>query len=98
HSTSYPGATASETFYYDDLHRLVQSNRSYPGGSSSVNYGYDASGNLTLKDDYASSYAYSGSRPNAVSSVTKVVGGTVNFSYDANGNLLSGDGKTVAYN
>ncbi|HEX7062333.1 MAG TPA: RHS repeat-associated core domain-containing protein [Woeseiaceae bacterium] len=93
----YAGGTASETFWYDDLHRLQESDRSWPGGSQIINYDYDPAGNLTLKDDYATAYAYTGSRPNAVSSITKVGSGTATFTYDASGNRLTGDGKTLAY-
>ena len=97
--TRYGGATSTETFVYDDLHRLKQSNRTLPSGSSTINYAYDITGNLTLKDDYATSYTYNpNSRPNAVESITKVGGGSVTFGYDANGNLTSGDGKTLNYN
>jgi RHS repeat-associated protein len=97
--TTYGGAASAETFVYDDLHRLTQSNRVLSSGTSTINYAYDASGNLILKDDYASGYTYNPSdRPNAVASVTKVGGGTVTFGYDANGNQTSGDGKTLTYN
>src|SRR6056297_599537 len=97
-TTTIGAAVSTEGFFYDALHRLTQSSRSYPSGSKTVNYAYDPSGNLTLKDDYASSYTYSTTtRPNAVASVTKVGGGSVNFSYDPNGNLTSGDGKDLTY-
>lgn len=96
--TTYSGVTSTETFIYDGLHRLKRSTRSLPGGTSVVNYAYDATGNLTLKDDYASSYTYNASRPNAVASITKVGGGSVGFSYDANGNMTVGDGKSLSYN
>ncbi len=97
--TTYAGATSTESFTYDNLHRLTQSTRVLPSGSSTINYAYDAAGNLTLKDDYASVYTYNPGRPNAVASVTKVGGGgTVTFGYDANGNLTTGDGKTLTYN
>ena len=96
--TNYSGATSTETFVYDDLHRLTQSSRTLPGSTSVINYDYDATGNLTLKSDYATSYTYSPSRPNAVSSIMKISGGSVSFSYDANGNMTVGDGKTLSYN
>ncbi len=59
------GATSTEGFFYDPLQRLTLSSRSYPGGSDTVSYGYDAAGNLILKDDYAQSYTYNSNRPNA---------------------------------
>jgi len=94
------GNTSTEGFFYDPLQRLTLSSRSYPGGSDTVSYGYDATGNLTLKDDYAQSYTYNSNRPNAVAAITKVAslgGGTVSFLYDANGNLTQGDGKSLTY-
>ena len=97
-TTVVNGSTSTETFLYDDLHRLLQSNRTTSNGSSTINYTYDAVGNLLSKDDYATLYRYQGSQPNAVSSVDKVGGATVNFTYDANGNRLTGDGKTLTYN
>ena len=45
------------------------SSRSYPGGSDTVSYGYDAAGNLLLKDDYAQSFKYSSNKPNAVTAI-----------------------------
>ena len=91
------GVTSIETFLYDDLHRLTQSSRTLPGGSSVIDYSYDAAGNLLSKSDYASSYTYGGTQPNAVSSISKAGGGSATFTYDANGNLTSGDGKTLTY-
>jgi RHS repeat-associated protein len=96
-SKVYAGSISSETFWYDDLHRLMESDRSWPGGSQTINYDYDPAGNLTLKDDYATELRYEDPRPNAVSSITTVGGGTATFTYDANGNRLSGDGKTLTY-
>lgn len=54
--TRYAGTTSTENFVYDNLHRLTQSSRTLPTGTSIINYAFDATGNLTLKDDYASSY------------------------------------------
>ena len=92
------GVTSTERFIYDNLHRLKRSDRALASGSSTVTYGYDPAGNLTAKSDYATSYNYNLSRPNAVASVTKAGGGTASFDYDANGNLISGDGRTLTYN
>ncbi len=92
--------TTTETYAYDNLHRLTQS-----ALDNAINYAYDAAGNLTQKDDYASSFTYGNSTksnrnagPNAVYEITKVGGDTAYFDYDDNGNLLSGDGKTLTYN
>uniref|UniRef100_UPI000FCA820E SpvB/TcaC N-terminal domain-containing protein n=1 Tax=Pseudidiomarina mangrovi TaxID=2487133 RepID=UPI000FCA820E len=98
------GASVStESYNYDDLHRLTYSNLS---SGPSISYSYDATGNLTQKSDYASSMSYgsagktnSGNAgPNAVLSATLVGGGTASFTYDNNGNLTSGAGKSITYN
>ncbi|TQV86343.1 SpvB/TcaC N-terminal domain-containing protein [Aliikangiella coralliicola] len=98
---------SKETYTYDALHRLKVSSRDIGGvAENDITYDYDKVGNLTRKDDYATSYVYGtvaksngNAGPNAVYSVTKInSGGTKTFSYDNNGNLLSGDGKTIAYN
>ncbi len=75
------------------------------GTTNRINYDYDSVGNLTLKDDYASTYSYGdvnretgNAGPNAVHQISLVNGGTTNYNYDNNGNLLTGDGKTLSYN
>ncbi len=92
-------------YYYDDLHRLDYVDTMLGGnGAERVNYAYDAAGNLTLKDDYASTYRYGNSNrnaggnagPNAVRQVVKN-GSTVNFTYDNAGNMISGDGLSITY-
>ena len=95
--------SVTESYSYDDLHRLTGSSLSSGG---SISYSYDATGNLTQKSDYASSMTYGSSGksntgnagPNAVLSATLVGGGSTSFSYDNNGNLISGAGKTISYN
>ncbi|MEJ8568786.1 hypothetical protein [Elongatibacter sediminis] len=58
-----------------------------------VDYRYDALGNLTQKEDFASSYTYGqNAGPHAVTSVSLAGGGTVNYSYDPNGNLTGATG------
>ncbi len=89
---------SAESFNYDNLHRLTDSNFSSQGLSNSINYDYDALGNLTLKSDYASAYNYDGSKPNAVSSVLLKNNETLNFSYDGKGNLKSDGKRTLTYN
>jgi len=79
-------ALRTETFSYDHLHRLKQSQRS---GVAPILYGYDAIGNLTNKSDFATSYSYSNNRPNAVGNVDLLGGGTANYGYDANGNMTT---------
>ncbi|WP_431355321.1 RHS repeat domain-containing protein, partial [Pseudidiomarina mangrovi] len=98
------GASSStESYSYDDLHRLTSSSLTSGG---SISYSYDATGNLTQKSDYASSMTYGASGksnsgnagPNAVLSATLVGGGSASFTYDNNGNLTSGAGKSITYN
>lgn len=56
-------------------------------------------GNLQKKDDFASSYHYTGAKPNAVSSVDLVAGGNISYGYDANGNRTHENGaETLRYN
>ncbi len=89
-------ATNTETLEYDDMHRLWRSSRT---DGPTINYRYDAVGNLLSKDDYGSDYHYNGSRPNAVSSVDLVGGGSTTFGYDSNGNRTHENGvRTLWYN
>ena len=83
-------ALRTETFGYDHLHRLTQSQRS---GVAPISYSYDAIGNLTSKSDFANSYSYPSARPNAVNSVALVGSGTANYGYDANGNMTTAQGN-----
>ncbi|UTW45361.1 RHS repeat-associated core domain-containing protein [bacterium SCSIO 12696] len=65
----------------------------------SINYSYDAVGNLQQKSDYANSYTYNGSQPNAVSQVSLIGGGSKSFGYDNNGNRTHENGsQTLWYN
>ena len=89
---------SSEQYHYDDLQRLTQSNKTIDSTTLAIDYDYDSVGNLTLKSDYANSYTYQPSRPNAVASVTKLNNNTVNFAYDNKGNMATGDGSTLTYN
>ena len=99
----------SESYVYDDLHRLTSNTPSYSGGTlAAVTYEYDNVGNFTHKSDYStngnSAYVYGNTArsnsenagPNAVRSVTKP-GGTATFTYDDKGNMLTGDGVTASY-
>jgi RHS repeat-associated protein len=105
------GATASETYSYDELQRLLGASRTWTGMTASAStialdsYSYDDLGNIKSKSDYGDAYTYGTSAralpnlagPHAVTSVTK--GGVARpaFSYDNNGNMTSGDGRTVAF-
>ncbi|MEM7083040.1 MAG: SpvB/TcaC N-terminal domain-containing protein [Pseudomonadota bacterium] len=109
----FPGEEATETFGYDDLHRLTSSTRTIStsngddGGSNVlVNYDYDAVGNIVQKSDFGSLYTYGDlnagdnchAGPNAVSRIDKTNGSTAFYCYDRRGNQTSGDGRDVSYN
>jgi RHS repeat-associated protein len=95
------GGLISETFDYDALNRLTQTQ---VAGRSAVIIGYNDIGNITSKTGVGTyTYPTSGAtsvRPQAVSSITGAVAGIANpgFIYDANGNLTSGLGRTVTWN
>ncbi len=102
------GVSNSEDYQYDNLHRLIQSDRTLNtiGQSDTITYNYDAVGNFSNKSDYGSNYLYGNpgktaggnAGPNAVRQLFKVGVGTVTFAYDNNGNMTSGDGKAITYN
>ena len=77
--------TLTETFEYDDLNRLTQSQVS---GLSARTVTYNSLGNILTKDGV--SYTYSASKPHAVSQA-----GTVDYSYDANGNVTQRGDNSV---
>ncbi|WP_444905217.1 RHS repeat domain-containing protein [Microbulbifer sp. CnH-101-E] len=66
------------------------------------NHTYDAIGNLLRKDDFASSYSYTGGSsggPSAVKSVSLINGGTKTYGYDKNGNRTHENGaQQIWYN
>ncbi len=93
-STELAGSTYTESFSYDDMHRLLQNNRS---NGPTINYSYDAVGNLLSKSDFANNYQYNGSKPNAVSQVSLISGATKTYGYDNNGNRTKENGVTTAY-
>ncbi|MFS1526289.1 RHS repeat-associated core domain-containing protein [Microbulbifer sp. 2304DJ12-6] len=75
-----------ESHTYDALNRLDYSTRTDGPG---IDYDYDAIGNLLKKDDFASSYHYTGGGtggPSAVKSVTLITGAARTYGYDGNGN------------
>ena len=47
------GATASESYAYDGLQRLIQAARSGVPGNPQVTYGYAANGNPSYKSDFS---------------------------------------------
>ncbi|WP_259241733.1 SpvB/TcaC N-terminal domain-containing protein [Rheinheimera pacifica] len=97
---------ATESYDYDELHRLTQSTYSNQGYTVPISYSYDAVGNLQSKSDYANTYRYGNAQKslggnagaNAVRQVVKLNNSTINFSYDNQGNLTAGDGLSISYN
>ncbi|WP_444900367.1 RHS repeat-associated core domain-containing protein [Microbulbifer sp. VAAC004] len=88
-----------ENHYYDALNRLDYSTRT---DGPNIDYDYDAIGNLLKKDDFASSYSYTGGSnggPSAVKSVRLIDGGTKTYGYDQNGNRTHENGaQQIWYN
>lgn len=78
----------TETFFYDNLHRLDYSQLN---GSTNLDLSYDATGNITYKSDVGN-YLYSSSRLHAVTAA-----GGNSYSYDANGNLQAKNGAAVTW-
>jgi RHS repeat-associated protein len=72
--------TATQSFSYDSLNRLIQAQGSY----GSFNYAYDSIGNMIQKEGVTLSYGTSGRLPHAVRQY-----GNTAISYDANGNMIS---------
>jgi len=93
-----------ESFSYDKLHRLTQSERT-GAVSKTVSYGYDAAGNFNFKSDFSlatgtpynlSTGGLGGGGANAVKEVT-LIGGTVRkYGYDASGNMTADDAGFAA--
>ena len=81
----------SETFAYDNLNRLLQSQVS---GQAAKSYSYDALGNITAKSDVgAYLYGQNGAGPHAVTQA-----GSTSYSYDANGNRTTSSVNGVTDN
>ncbi len=74
--------TATQTFKYDELNRLVEA---IGQGYGTKQYVYDTIGNITQKDGVGYYYGEGNAGPHAVSSLTS---GTT-FSYDVNGNMTA---------
>ncbi|TQV72414.1 hypothetical protein FLL45_19590, partial [Aliikangiella marina] len=110
----YGGSTYyvdSETYGYDELHRLIRSTLSLSGATQPyVEYGYDAVGNIKFKTDFssASTSAYrvgnvaknagGNAGPNAVRQVLMKNGSYRNYLYDNNGNLENDGVRNIKYN
>lgn len=81
----------TETFFYDNLHRLDYSQRN---GSTHQDLAYDLLGNITSKMDVGS-YAYHATKKHQVVSTGSPT--SWSFGYDANGNMTSGRGASIAW-
>jgi len=83
----------SETFAYDSLNRLVETNFL---GIGSKTYQYDSLGNIVSKSDVGTyTYGQNGAGPHAVTQTFGIRNNT--YSYDANGNQVSGAGRVLTY-
>nr|WP_256489636.1 fibronectin type III domain-containing protein [Pleionea sp. CnH1-48] len=105
---------STESYVYDDLHRLISTSRSIPGAPNTLDYffAYDAVGNIKKKTDFsadsADAYSYNveprsatngWAGPNAVRTVMLANGaGARTYNYDKNGNLVSDGIRAISYN
>jgi hypothetical protein len=79
----------TESFQYDSLNRLTQSQVS---GQTAVTVGYSAGGRITSKTGVGSYTYNAGSRPYAVTSA-----GGCSYGYDAGGRMTSRCGQTLEW-
>ncbi|MCX4745893.1 DUF6531 domain-containing protein [Kitasatospora sp. NBC_01287] len=101
-STSAGAGSATRTFGYDGLHRIVSDTLTNPGGAveASIAYGYDPAGHTTSKTTAgtvgsgANSYSY-----DWAGRLTSWTGnsGTTSYSYDNDGNLTQSGPTTSTY-
>jgi RHS repeat-associated protein len=80
--------TATQSFTYDDLNRLIQAQ----GGYGVYNYAYDSIGNMTSKEGVNLTYGKLGKLPHAVTQY-----GSTSIDYDANGNMLKKGNLELTY-
>ena len=80
-------ATATRTFLYDGLNRLVHATST----AATLDYVYDELGNILSKEGVA--YAYDPIRVHAVTATTS----GRNYAYDGNGNVLSDGLRVITY-
>jgi RHS repeat-associated protein len=79
----------TETFYYDNLHRLDYSLLTGVPGNN-LDLAYDAMGNITNKSDVGT-YTYHATKKHQVSATSN----GWSFGYDNNGNMTSGRGRSI---
>ncbi len=97
-STGPPATYLTETFQYDSLNRLTQSEITGTGGVVTKAYTYDSLGNLKTKTGLGT-YVYGMSgEPHAVSSVDDGQGNVTSYQYDSNGNMTSdSSGRAITW-
>lgn len=82
----------TDSFEYDELHRLKKSTTSASSISATIDYSYDAAGNLTSKSDYSTTnnaYLYENGSNRLISVALKGGSEREEFGYDENGNQTS---------
>jgi RHS repeat-associated protein len=77
----------TETFSYDNLHRLTSST-----GPDPITITYNSMGNIQTKTGIAGTYSYHATKKHAVTAA-----GSFTFAYDANGNMSSRNGSTICW-
>ena len=80
--------TASQSFLYDDLNRLIQASGSY----GTFTYNYDSIGNMLNKEGVNLSYGRAGRLVHAVTRYGDSI-----IDYDANGNMIRKGSLELAY-
>lgn len=101
HSTQNSTENLTESFAYDDIHRVLSAaTTGLGGGSRSLTYGYDNLGNIKTKSDASNvngySYGSNGGGVHAVSSVT-LSSTTTQYHYDFKGNMVTRGDYTLDY-
>jgi RHS repeat-associated protein len=91
---------STDSFAYDNMHRMMASTISASGYSASINYGYDLVGNMKKKTDYSvnsmGAYSYINGT-NKLASVILMNGSTETFGYDSKGNLTKRNNSQEAW-
>lgn len=99
--SSVPGENLQETFQYDDIHRLSNSNvTGLSSGTRNVTFAYNNLGNILTKSDASDANGYIYAQNNAgIHAVTQVTNGaeTLNYGYDFKGNMTSRDDQTLEF-
>ncbi|MCX5697566.1 MAG: FG-GAP-like repeat-containing protein [Candidatus Omnitrophica bacterium] len=80
--------TATQSFSYDDLSRLIQASGSY----GTFSYTYDSIGNMLSKEGVNLTYGKNGVLPHAVTRY-----GSTAIDYDANGNMIAKGNLQLTY-